>query len=128
WVRRPGRGHHVDELVATRAPFPLSFRTSVRQRTRWTIGLVFQSLYNWAWPGPPAIRWILAHDRKAPLAFAVVAAGYLLVLWVLGYGLMRRFALPELSPLFSNAAWVRSLFAIGLLLMANRLVQRAVAT
>jgi bacteriophage N4 adsorption protein B len=127
-VRVGRNGSAAEELVATRAPFPLSFRTSVRQRTRWTIGLVFQSLYNWGWPGTRALRWLLAHDRKAPLSFGVVAAGYVLVLWVLAYELLRRLALPGLSPLFSDARWVRVLFAIGLGLMANRLLQRAIAS
>jgi adsorption protein B len=127
-VRRGRNGHTVEELVATRAPFPLSFRASVRQRTRWTIGLVFQSLYNWGWPGRGAIRWVLAHDRKAPFAFAVVAAGYLLVLYVVAYELLRIYALPRLAPLFADTTYTRTLFAVGLVLMANRLLQRAVAS
>ena len=127
-VSRYRDGEEVDELVATRAPFPISFRTSVRQRTRWTIGLVFQSLYNWRWPGPRAIKWVLAHDRKAPIAFGVVAAGYLLVLWVIVHWALNRFAHMQLAPLFSDTAWIRRLFYVGLVLMVNRLAQRAVAT
>jgi adsorption protein B len=118
----------VDELVATRAPFPRTYVTSVRQRTRWTIGIVFQAWQTWGWVGSRAIRWVLAHDRKTPWAFGTVAAGYLLVAYTLGYSLARRFLDPTLPALLRENSWVEPLFAVGLAFMVNRLLQRAVAT
>ncbi len=127
-VRWRRRGGEVEELVATRAPFPTTFRTSVRQRTRWTIGIVYQAWQHWGWPGTRAIRWALAHDRKAPLAYLTVAAGYLVVLLVVGYWLLGRFFLPGLHPLVTGSPLLAVLFTVGLVLMTNRLLQRAIAT
>jgi adsorption protein B len=123
-----GPSRDVDDLVATRAPFPRTYVTSVRQRTRWTIGIVFQAWHNWGWVGSPAIRWVLAHDRKTPWAFATVAAGYLLVAYVLGYSVVRRLLDPTLPPLLRESTWLTTLFVVGLGFMLNRLAQRAIAT
>ena len=117
-----------EELVATYAPFPTTFRTSVRQRTRWTIGIVFQAWQNWRWPGTRRLRWLLAHDRKSPLAFTIVAAGYLLLLWVLTQSLLRRTIWPGLPEPLPASPWLRTVFLVGLVLMSNRLLQRAIAT
>ena len=123
-----GAPRETEELVATRAPFPRTYVASVRQRTRWTIGIVFQAWQTWGWVGSRAIRWVLAHDRKTPWAFATVAAGYLLVAYVLGYSLVRSYLNPALPALLRESSWVEPLFAVGLALMVNRLLQRAIAT
>jgi adsorption protein B len=57
-----------------------------------------------------------------------VAAGYLLVAYVLGYSAVRELLAPTLPALIRDHAWTRPLFGVGLGFMVNRLLQRAVAT
>ena len=118
----------VEEIVATRGAFPETFRTSVRQRTRWTLGTVFQAWKTWGWVGNARVRWLLFHDRKTPWAFTIVAAGYLFAAGVIAWELARRNYLTALPPALPSNAWVTWAFTIGPVLLANRLLQRAVAT
>jgi adsorption protein B len=118
----------VVEVVATRGAFPETFRTSVRQRTRWTLGTVFQAWKTWGWVGNARIRWLLFHDRKAPWAFSIVAAGYLFAAGMLAWELARRNLVTSLPPALPSSPWVTWAFTIGPIFLANRLLQRAVAT
>lgn len=114
-----------EELIATWAPFPQTFRTAVRQRTRWMAGIVFQGWEHWGWPR--GLSWLLAHDRRGPLGYLVVLAGYLLLIYFVGYEWTRVFydrSLPEML----DEPWFAWLFWIGLFFMANRLAQRAIST
>lgn len=115
-----------EELVATFAPFPHTFQTAVRQRTRWMAGIVFQSWQHWRWPGNLGLKWILAHDRRGPLGYIVLFFGYLLVFYLLLYTWIRTFNRPQLPPILNDPLFT-VLFLFGVLIMANRLIQRAVA-
>jgi bacteriophage N4 adsorption protein B len=59
----PLRREH-DGLVATREYFPHTFRTAVRQRTRWVTGIVLQSWERNGWRAPPRQLYWLWRDRK----------------------------------------------------------------
>lgn len=115
-----------EELVATFAPFPHTFQTAVRQRTRWMAGIVFQSWQHWRWPGNLGLKWMLAHDRRGPLGYLVLFFGYLLAGYLLTYTWIRTFNRPQL-PAILNDPLFTVLFTIGILIMANRLLQRALA-
>lgn len=126
-VRVRDETERSDQLVATWAPFPTTFKTAVRQRTRWMAGIVFQGWQHWGWPGRLGMKWILAHDRRGPLGYVVVFAGYLLLLFLIGRTWVRTFIDPTL-PEVLTAPWVGWVFWIGLFFMLNRLLQRAIAT
>jgi adsorption protein B len=115
-----------DELIATWAPFPSTFQTAVRQRTRWMSGIVFQAWEQWKWPGPLGLKWVLAHDRRGPLGYVVVLFGYLLVLALVSYTWVRTFYNPTLPPILQHPLF-HTLFWVGLFFMGNRLLQRALA-
>ncbi len=119
-------GTEQEELIATWAPFPHTFGTAVRQRTRWMAGIVYQGWEHWRWPGSLGLRWVLAHDRRGPFGYVVVLFGYLLVLSLVGYTWIRTFYNPDLPAVLAHPLF-RVLFAVGLLLMLNRLLQRAIA-
>jgi adsorption protein B len=125
-LRAPEGTKPVEELVATFAPFPNTFQTAVRQRTRWMAGIVFQSWQHWRWPGTLGLKWTLAHDRRGPLGYLVLFFGYLLVLYIIAYSWIRTFNRPDLPAILSDPLFT-VLFTIGLLIMANRLLQRAIA-
>lgn len=116
------------ELVATRANFPHTLQTSVRQRTRWTLGIVFQAWKNWGWVGDPRTRYLLVHDRKGPLSYTIVLAGYLFVFYLGVHGLIRHTLHPEWQQVLPNTRVVGVCVTIGTLLMIHRLLERAIAT
>jgi adsorption protein B len=58
-LRREGDG-----LLATREYFPHSFRTAVRQRARWVMGIVLQSWERRGWRASGRQQYWLWRDRK----------------------------------------------------------------
>lgn len=73
-------------LVATRAYFPAALDASVRQKTRWILGIAFQGWDRLGWGHRPSDWWMVLRDRRGPLAAFVFACAYglLLVEAVLG--------------------------------------------
>ncbi|CAN5698467.1 hypothetical protein BH23GEM6_BH23GEM6_18520 [soil metagenome] len=116
-----------DRLVATRSEFPHQFRAAVRQRTRWMLGIVFQSWKFSGWQGGLVNRWLLFHDRKPVWTYPLLAVGYLLLLFVLGHTILRNTLMPELNVLLNTDSWVTSAFWITTIFLVNRLLQRAIA-
>ena len=61
-------------IVATRAFFPATLTTAIRQRTRWVTGIALQSWERHGWGGAGAVPYWLWRDRKGllgnPLSFA----------------------------------------------------------
>lgn len=118
----------VPDLIATRAHFPDDLRRAVRQRTRWTLGIAFQSWKNLGWTGSLAVRWMLFRDRKAIFTNVLVAVGYLFVLYVVSHELLRYFRFPHWPPPIPDLWWIRTGLFITLLIMLHRLLQRGIAT
>jgi len=56
-----------DGLLATREYFPHTFRTAVRQRARWVMGIVLQSWERRGWRAPVRQQYWLWRDRKGVL-------------------------------------------------------------
>jgi adsorption protein B len=61
-LRREGRG-----LLATREYFPHTFRTAMRQRARWVMGIVLQSWERRGWRAPARQQYWLWRDRKGAI-------------------------------------------------------------
>ncbi len=75
FVRRRDPG---GELIATRAYFPETLAHAVRQKARWIGGIALAGWDRTGWGAPRAAeRWMRWRDRRAPLAAAAVATGYL---------------------------------------------------
>lgn len=66
-------------LVATRAYFPATVETSVRQKSRWIHGIAFQGWDRLGWSKGGADLWMALRDRRGPLTAIVLACGYALV-------------------------------------------------
>ncbi len=80
FVRLPGRGRRA--MVAVRAHFPATLDEAVRQKARWMTGIALSGWDRLGWRGGLAERWMRLHDRRAPIAALVLAAGYgALLLW-----------------------------------------------
>ncbi len=63
-------------LVATRAYFPATIETAVRQKGRWLTGIALAGWDQLGWPGGLAQRWLLLRDRKGLLTSAVTVLAY----------------------------------------------------
>lgn len=78
-------------LVATRAYFPSTLETSVRQKTRWIHGIALQGWDRLGWSRRPLDVWMRLRDRRGPLMAVVFTAAYLW-LFISGLLFVARFA------------------------------------
>lgn len=75
-------------LIATRAYFPDRMHTSIRQKTRWVLGIALQGwdrlaaerigsdLHRASWSKKFIARWMLWRDRRSVLSAILLLAGY----------------------------------------------------
>lgn len=82
------RGNNPPDYVATREFFPQTWRTALRQRTRWVTGIALQGWQQFGWKGTPGELYWLWRDRKglignplSLLANAVFVYGLATKLW-----------------------------------------------
>jgi adsorption protein B len=68
------------KLVGTRACFPDTLQTSVRQKTRWLTGIALAGWDRLGWEGNIAQKWMLFQDRKSIFGTIVVIAAYICLL------------------------------------------------
>ena len=135
-VRRPRRDgslgdpESVTEIVAIRENFPTQFSTAVRQRSRWILGISFQTWEQTGWAGTWAMRYTLLRDRRAPLTHLLNMIGYL----VLGFVVFRRvFALTPFAddlyipPLFDHGSPLWKIAILDTALLFYRLVQKYIS-
>lgn len=66
-------------LVATRAYFPSTLESAIRQKSRWIHGIAFQGWDRLGWRGTTVALWMMLRDRRGPLAALLLALAYLLV-------------------------------------------------
>jgi bacteriophage N4 adsorption protein B len=74
-LRTPGGG---SEYIATREYFPSGLAASVRQRSRWLLGITLQSWAQVGWKGTLPVLYCLWRDRKALLNNALLLVAYAL--------------------------------------------------
>ncbi len=72
-----------DEYIATREYFPNSFRSAVRQRSRWILGITLQAWEQIGWTGPAPVLYCLWRDRKALFTNYINVFSYGLVVYCL---------------------------------------------
>ncbi|MDB4913122.1 MAG: hypothetical protein JWM95_766 [Gemmatimonadetes bacterium] len=121
-------GTVTKDVIATRANFPHTFGTAVRQRTRWILGIVFQARAHFGWVGGWRIKWMLFHDRKGPWSYGLVTSGYVFVVYVVLYSLVRWFLYPEWDGPVPGGALMGWGLVAGLTMMAHRMVQQVIST
>lgn len=117
FLRRGGRLKIVRELVGTREYFPSRFRDAVRQKARWTLGIVFHGWQQRGWEGGVAMRYMIWRDRKTLVTSSVNMLGYLLLAQAALGGH------PHVPP----ESWIWSVVLADTALLCNRCLQRAVS-
>lgn len=106
----------VRELVGTREYFPDRFKDAVRQKARWTLGIVFHGWQQRGWEGGPALRYMIWRDRKTLMTNSVNMVGYLL---------LAQSALGGF-PHVPAESWIWDVILADTALLANRCLQRVV--
>ncbi|MXO74660.1 glycosyl transferase family protein [Altererythrobacter aerius] len=97
-------------LIATRACFPAKLDCAVRQKTRWVLGIAFQSWDRLGWGRRPVDVWMRFRDRRGPLTALLTAIGYLLV---------AMFAVGGVARLAGLGTWVEPSPLLVALLILN---------
>lgn len=113
--------------LATREYFPRTFRASVRQKSRWVMGISLQGCDTSCLGGLGA-NYFLFRDRKAVFSNLAVALGYVLVLsWLAGL-LVNRFTSLYLPPLIERGEIYAWLVYLVLVIFLWRIVNRVLAS
>jgi bacteriophage N4 adsorption protein B len=115
------------DMVCVREYFPNKFKFSVRQKSRWVIGITLQGWVNLGWKGKLATRYMLFRDRKAILTNQANLLGYLLVLlvlimWTIEAAFPNAYRYPSL---LEKNSFLWDLLFINGFLFANRVFMRA---
>jgi bacteriophage N4 adsorption protein B len=118
---------YFSEWVATRAVFPTSLKLSVRQKTRWNIGIIFQGWQNLGWKGSMQIKWNLFQDRKALIATPISFLSYIVFLYFLIYLLISRISTISMPVLISYGTILYYLVLGSTIFMLWRSINRAYA-
>ncbi len=119
-MSRPG-------FVTNKAFFPRDFNRSIRQKTRWIMGISLQEWERSGWSGSLAILQNLVKDRKIFVSSIAVFCGYLVLIYFIVSALAQRFAfMPQWIPLVSKDSPLYYMLLIATFFMIVRLVQRFV--
>ncbi len=97
---------HDGSLVATRAYFPSTLESAVRQKARWVHGIAFDGWDQLGWSLNPVELWMRLRDRRGPLVAVVLAAGYLIVVLTGLLWLADRFGWHPAGRLPTLVYWV----------------------
>lgn len=119
----------VKEYIATRALFPMQYFASVRQKSRWVLGISFQEWIHSGWQGNLATLYTLAHDRKSLFTHLISGLFFILIpFWGL-YLSVTAFSpdYPTLQDRFDESPWVWYCISIASFLMLGRFIQRMIA-
>lgn len=129
WWSTRTRKTKVRDWVATREYFPNRFWASVRQKTRWVIGIALQGWEHLGWRGDLRTKYVLFRDRKILLTAQVNILGYLVVALVCGFWLYDALAATpyHFSPLAGLDTWVVWLLVLNGGFFLLRLMQRFLA-
>ena len=107
-IPRVGNDNRVHwDFIATRSMFPNTFKTAVRQKSRWILGITMQSFRFreiFASNGlPVSARYTLYKDSKAKIANLLAMVGYPLLV----YFIVSLFVpLLPIYPIFSLSWWL----------------------
>lgn len=107
------------DFIATREYFPSGFWASVRQKTRWTLGIAFQGKENLKWSGDWTDRYFMFRDRRGLWNSILILLGLVTVMTFVVYGVLGiDLPKPLTMPFFIVLA------GFNLVNMSVRLLQR----
>src|SRR5262249_23992380 len=118
-----------NELVATKEFFPDSWSTSVRQKTRWMLGISYHGWRQLGWSGSLSNRYFTYRDRKVLYTAPVGVLAYTIVIQCLAYmGLTAIWPWLRVLPPLIDQRWVEVVVGINLIFLVLRLAHRGLFT
>lgn len=120
----------ISEVVAVRESFPSQFRMAVRQRSRWILGISYQTWQQTGWGGNLPMRYTLVRDRRAPLTHLINMIGYVVLAYVILQWLFLQMPWASafyIRPLFTPDALIWKIIIIDSLLLVYRAVQKLIS-
>ncbi|QNE32882.1 glycosyl transferase family protein [Sphingomonas sp. NBWT7] len=114
-------------LIATRAYFPFTVATAVRQKSRWITGIALAGWDRIGWGRwwHVAEHWMRMRDRRAPAAVILLVAAYCAIL---GWGIAASVHLLLGTPLPGLGKAMGTVLMCNAALLAWRLVWRFATT
>lgn len=114
--------HGGSGVAATKAHFPTTLETAVRQKTRWITGIVLAGWDRLGWGQGVSECWMRLRDRRAVMAAVILTSAYLAafllaILWTVGLFTGSR---PEMVGTATE-----TLIAVNILLLFWRMAMRA---
>lgn len=123
-----GQSFKESNVICVREFFPNKIGTAVRQKSRWIIGIVFQGYVTHSWTRDWRLNYFLWRDRKGVFTnFFSFAAN--LILFQLIFLMLYESFWPEayrFLSIFEDSTLLITLLGINVLLMSNRILQRAI--
>jgi bacteriophage N4 adsorption protein B len=120
----------VTEVVAVRESFPKTLMSSIRQRSRWILGISFQTWEQAGWAGSLPMRYTLFRDRRAPLSHLINVIGYVVLAGVLFQWWFQNSAWGAqyyVRPLIQSDSLLFNFVIIDTLLLGYRVAQKAIS-
>lgn len=68
------------EFIATREYFPDVMSASMRQKSRWTLGIAFQGMENLQWQGSLVDKYFMWRDRRSPFNSILILLSFILLI------------------------------------------------
>lgn len=115
------------EFISNWAYFPMDFTRSVRQKSRWIIGISLQEWEQTGWTRDPRLLENLIKDRKVFLSAGVSVLGYILLSYFLLFYLGEKGLVPfQLLPVIAEGGILHRLVLVDTSFMVLRMIQRVV--
>ena len=131
-TRKTWFGFGPDRQITKQMPlcvqeyFPNTFRTSYRQKARWSLGICFQGWAYFGWYGSLIDRYFLLRDRKGMITNFVTIIAYLLAIQYLIFqvGFSSGLISASYPPLLSIDGWVGTVLILNAVALCLRVIQR----
>tara|TARA_B100001939_G_scaffold169894_1_gene146550 strand:+ start:48 stop:2213 length:2166 start_codon:yes stop_codon:yes gene_type:complete len=128
--QRFGVQRRVSHSICVRENFPDTAATSVRQKSRWITGIVFQGSVTLPWSKNWLINYFLWRDRRGGISnmiglLSILLLIQLLIIWIIGFIHFKNWDYP---PVLGNSKLLGYLLILNGFLLLNRVVQRVYFT
>ncbi len=122
----PEKDMTVRMALCVQEYFPNTFRTSYRQKARWSLGICFQGWAYFGWHGSLIDRYFMLRDRKGMVTTFVTVFAYILALQYILFQLGFSFGLLPggYPPLLTVEGWVGAVLILNAVALFLRISQR----
>jgi adsorption protein B len=122
------RNDRAGNVVCVREYFPETLSNSVRQKSRWIIGIVFQGIQVHKWSSDWKLNYFLWRDRKGVIAHFLSFIATLIVLQIIVLWFMEQLSTDgyRFMSIFKEDGWTALLIKINFYFFVNRVVQRMI--